>query len=151
MSWAVGYDENWKRDVGYGVPATCDHPDCNEEIDRGLAYVCGDEMYGGDRGCGLFFCPAHRSIEIDNDDEPIWPPRCDRCIDGDPPFAPKPDLPVWNYWKLTDDSWAEWRAEHPDWVREHQQIRDAVAVLTEHGIDGQKYEALLKLTNGERN
>ena len=27
MSWAVGYDENWKRDVGYGVPSYCDHPD----------------------------------------------------------------------------------------------------------------------------
>lgn len=53
MSWAIGYDENWKRDVGYGVPAICDHPGCNEKIDRGLAFVCGGEPMGGEKGCGL--------------------------------------------------------------------------------------------------
>jgi hypothetical protein len=46
MSWAIGYDGRWKRDIGYGVPAYCDHPGCNEEIDRGLAHVCGGEPYG---------------------------------------------------------------------------------------------------------
>ena len=50
MGWSIGYDSNWDRDIGYGVPAYCDHPDCNEEIDRGLSYVCGGEPYGGDRG-----------------------------------------------------------------------------------------------------
>ena len=55
MGWSLGYDSNWNRDIGYGVPAYCDHPYCNEEIDRGLSYVCGDALYGGDRGCGLFF------------------------------------------------------------------------------------------------
>lgn len=50
MGWSIGYDNNWKRDIGYGVPATCDHPDCNEEIDRGLAYVCGNEPRGGEDG-----------------------------------------------------------------------------------------------------
>src|SRR5690606_23075125 len=53
MGWAVGYDSNWNRDIGYGVPTTCDHPGCNEKIDRGLSYVCGDEPYGGEHGCGL--------------------------------------------------------------------------------------------------
>lgn len=28
MGWSVGYDDNWKRDIGYGVPALCDYPDC---------------------------------------------------------------------------------------------------------------------------
>jgi len=51
MSWAIGYDTRWQRDVGYGVPAWCDHPGCEAEIDRGLSYVCGNEPYGGDHEC----------------------------------------------------------------------------------------------------
>jgi hypothetical protein len=55
MSWALGFDGNWNRDIGYGVPSYCDHPKCSAKIDRGLAYVCcGQEPYGGD-GCGLYF------------------------------------------------------------------------------------------------
>lgn len=23
MGWSIGFDSNWNRDVGYGVPATC--------------------------------------------------------------------------------------------------------------------------------
>ena len=38
MSWAVGYDSKWQRDIGYGVPSICDHPKCNKEIHRGLSY-----------------------------------------------------------------------------------------------------------------
>ena len=34
MSWAVGHVRG--RDVGYAVPASCDHPGCTEIIDRGL-------------------------------------------------------------------------------------------------------------------
>lgn len=56
MGWSLGYDDNWKRDIGYGVPSTCDHPSCNEEINRGLAHVCGGQPPGGEFGCGLFFC-----------------------------------------------------------------------------------------------
>ena len=59
MGWSVGYDSKWERDIGYGVPAICDHPGCNKEIDRGLGYVCGGEPYGGEHGCGLFFCGEH--------------------------------------------------------------------------------------------
>lgn len=103
MSWAVGYDHNWKRDIGYGVPATCDHPDCNNEIHRGLSYVCGGEPYGGDRGCGLYFC---RECLFAHGDGSL----CIRCCSDQYPYEPKPDLPEWMHWKLTDESWAEWRA-----------------------------------------
>ena len=58
MSWSIGFDSNWNRDIGYGVPAYCDNPKCNKEIDRGLSYVCGGEAFGGEKGCGLYFCPA---------------------------------------------------------------------------------------------
>lgn len=59
MGWSIGYDSKWKRDIGYGVPASCDYPGCDAEIDRGLSYVCGGEPYGGEVGCGLYFCAAH--------------------------------------------------------------------------------------------
>ena len=31
MGWSIGYDNNWNRDIGYGVPAFCDHPKCDKE------------------------------------------------------------------------------------------------------------------------
>ena len=108
MGWAVGYDTNWKRDIGYGVPAYCDYPDCNNEIHRGLSYVCGGEPYGGDRGCGLYFCAEHLVLH------PRLPQLCERCSPKvQKPFTPKPDHPSWLLHKLTDESWARWRAETP--------------------------------------
>lgn len=58
MSWAVGYNEHWQRDIGYGVPSICDHPGCDKEIDRGFDFVCGLPPYG-ENGCGLYFCNKH--------------------------------------------------------------------------------------------
>ncbi|WP_334034713.1 hypothetical protein [Burkholderia cepacia] len=120
MGWSIGYDDNWQRDIGYGVPATCDHPDCNAKIDRGLAHVCGGEPYGGDDGCGLYFCSTH-----------LLPRRCERCSDRTDdaefsPFEPKPDHPEWIEWKLTDPSWQQWRDENPAAVEEMK------AVLSTH-------------------
>lgn len=106
MSWAVGYDTRWKRDIGYGVPAYCDHPDCNEVIDRGLSYICGGDVYGGEFGCGLFFCAEHLYVGEKAQ-------LCERCDNHDDvtPFGAKPDHPDWINHKATDPSWAEWRAE----------------------------------------
>lgn len=59
MGWSRGYDANWDRPIGYDVKAECDHPDCHAQINRGLSHVCGGEPYGGDRGCGLYFCKEH--------------------------------------------------------------------------------------------
>lgn len=118
MSWQIGYDQKWKRDIGYGVPAVCDHPGCNNQIDRGLSYVCSNsEPYGGD-GCGLYFCSLHIMVGGE----------CDRCRKGKPPFNPKPDIAEWIRFKLTDDSWAKWREENPEWVKTHKAnaILDAV-------------------------
>lgn len=112
MSWAVGYDERWQRDIGYGVPATCDHPGCGAKIDRGLAYVCGGEPYGGEHGCGLFFCDAHMLLPLDG--KIIQ--QCERCAAGKDPFEPTPDVPQWIVHKLTHESWAQWRAENPEEV-----------------------------------
>jgi len=101
MGWSIGYDSNWRRDVGYGVPAYCDHPTCKKVIDRGLAYVCGGEPYGGDRGCGLYFCEAHLTWGV------RLPQLCEKCRKRQRPFKPKPEHPRWIKHKLTDESWAE--------------------------------------------
>lgn len=129
MGWSCGYDIKWERDIGYGVPAICDHPGCGEEIDRGLSYVCGQRPYGGDHGCGLYFCGVHlHSIEVPWDrDEGGW--FCERCSESienhtvdaygdiEPApvefFDPTPDVAEWIKWKLTDDSWADWREANP--------------------------------------
>lgn len=107
MGWSLGFDETWRRDIGYGVPAICDHPGCNEQIDRGLAYVCGfQEPYGGEDGCGLYFCHAHGGGS-----------RCAHCEANDgETFDPKPDVNAWIEHKLTDPTWGKWREDNPDWV-----------------------------------
>ena len=107
MSWAIGHDDSWHRDIGYGVPALCDYPDCGAKIDRGLSHVCGGEPYGGDEGCGLYFCGHH--LNGSN--------LCQQCAIGAPSFEPTPDVPDWIHHKLTDPSWQQWRDEHPDAVR----------------------------------
>lgn len=126
MGWSLGYDNNWHRDVGYGVPAVCDHPDCNEQIDRGLSYVCGSEPYGGEYGCGLYFCPNHlyyrnprgsdRSVE-----------NCKRCLNYKSSYEAKPDVKEWLSHKLWDKSWQEWRKKHPEEVKEiKKQIKNLI-------------------------
>lgn len=115
MGWSIGYDKKWKRDIGYGVPAVCDHPGCNAEIDRGLSYVCGSEPKGGEHGCGLYFCEEHRRTAGDKRDKASL---CTKCYQGNgDTFTPKPDTLEWMRWKLTDESWAEWRADNPDEVQ----------------------------------
>jgi hypothetical protein len=112
MGWAVGFDPNWKRDIGYGVPAVCDHPGCGAEIDRGLSYVCGSHPYGEERGCGLFFCAPH----LWYNDDGIQ--LCEHCVNATeeqlaagtvPRFEPTPDTTEWINHKRTDPSWAAWR------------------------------------------
>lgn len=151
MGWSLG--EHDGRDIGYGVPAFCDHPGCGAEIDRGLAYVCGGEPYGGEEGCGLFFCSAHLGYTDSDEinDKLSGGGVCERCGDflermhcwekrgsrgkvpAFKPFNPTPDHPLWIRHKLKDPSWAEWRAENPGLVEEltnktettlHLDIRD---------------------------
>lgn len=119
MGWSIGYDTKWERDIGYGVPATCDYPGCGKEIDCGLSYVCADSRpYGGD-GCGLYFCGAHLR-HYDN-----LGPACERCGEDKEPFEPTPDIPRWLQWKLTDESWQHWRDENPEEVAKIKQALGA--------------------------
>lgn len=121
MGWSIGFDGTWKRDIGYGVVAYCDHPGCITTIDRGLSFVCGEEPYGGDCGCGLYFCGPHRG-NVDRHGHA----RCARCAKAREPFTPKPDHPAWIAFKLRHKSWAVWRAAHPTWVAEVTPMVEAI-------------------------
>lgn len=110
MSWAVGNGDN-NRDIGYGVPAICDHPKCNVEIDRGMGYRCESTRFSGkEAGCGLYFCMAHGGGSL-----------CKRCDTYKPSYKPKLDAIEWIYWKLKDESWAKWRKDNADTVKLYEQ------------------------------
>lgn len=114
MSWAVGFDSNWNRDIGYGVPAYCDHPECRRVINRGLAYVCcGEQPYGGDRGCGLYFCSKHATG---------FQHKCERCKARRKPFPAKADHLSWVKHKLRHSSWKPWRDANPEEVSAMQSL-----------------------------
>ena len=117
MGWSIGYDSIWERDIGYGVPSICDLPKCDAKIDRGLSYVCGNEPYGGEYGCGLYFCGLHfKTRKPHGSDRNMG--LCPRCYRYKAPYDPKPDTKEWIQWKLTDESWAKWRENNPDKVKE---------------------------------
>jgi len=111
LYWSIGYDENWNRDIGYDVPATCDHPDCKNAINRGVEHVCGGEPYGGESCCGLYFCDEHLEMKtLDAGEEQS--PMCARCSSGKDPFEPTPDTDEWIKYKETSIYWAGWRTYH---------------------------------------
>jgi len=110
MGWSVGFDPNWKRWIGYGVPSECDHPKCKNRIDRGLSYVCGQDVYGGECGCGLFFCSKHLFFSNRGF-------LCPKCLRYDKKFyKPKADLKEWIELQLTDESWSDWRKENKAYI-----------------------------------
>jgi hypothetical protein len=124
MGWSLGFDNKWNRDVGYGVPAICDHPKCNEEIDRGLSFVCGGEPYGGEHGCGLYFCANHLYFHSFRDGETHE--VCNRCDRYKSSYKAKPDSKVWIRFKLKDKSWEQWRQENP------KEVEKMKLLLTHH-------------------
>ena len=129
MGWAIGYSNG--RDIGYGVPATCDSPDCKVKIDRGMACLCGE--FQTDNCCGLYFCYKHLTY-AENDDEGMSPQLCEPCAinwklgDDWKSFAktydPKPDRKIWVRHKLTHSSWQQWRDENQD------EVSDLVKLLS---------------------
>lgn len=118
MSWALATIDG--RDMGWGVPAECDHPNCKTEINRGLSYVCGSSALGGTHGCGLFFCKEHLLFST------LFKVRlCERCEASQPAFTEKPDIAEWLRHKLTDPSWSQWRKVNPEKVAEMKQLLDS--------------------------
>ncbi|MEU1088935.1 hypothetical protein ABZ401_19230 [Streptomyces sp. NPDC005892] len=48
--------------AGYDVEAVCETTGCTEQIDRGLAYLCGNTPGGDEHGCGGYYCGQHLSF-----------------------------------------------------------------------------------------
>lgn len=72
MGWGDCGTDSEGRPIGYVFEAICDEPGCDEQIDRGLSYACGD-MHGEDEySCEKYFCEKHQYI-VDIKDNPI---RC---------------------------------------------------------------------------
>lgn len=64
MGWGnCGFDSQ-DRPIGYAAVATCDHPGCSAQIDRGLSYACGgmhgtSPISGSFDVCEKYFCTDH--------------------------------------------------------------------------------------------
>jgi len=138
MGWSIGFDTDWDRDIGYGVPAHCDHPGCPEEINRGLSFVCGGEPYGQPRGCGLYFCAKHLFTGA------RLPQLCIRCVRRKHSFKPTADTLEWMYFKMTDPSWKQWRKDNGlEEVPYYHHLMNLLAVIhrdgghyvEEHGLE----------------
>lgn len=128
MGYAVYMNDKQGRWCGYGVPAYCDHPKCNEEIDRGMGHVCGEPLQD-QFGCGMYFCSKHLPHSRKPRGEDRYYENCTRCGDYKQPYKlTKGEHPDWMNHLLTDESWAEWRKENPADVEKFQK---ALAQLPE--------------------
>lgn len=132
MGYAV-YEIGNHRWGGYGVPAICEYPTCNEEIDRGMGYACGGEPFS-EHGCDLYFCSKHTESIIINpatgkqcrhqkdcDCDCDLIGVCERCAKRKPSFPYKPERKEWLEHLLNDESWQKWRDTNPgevEWVKE---------------------------------
>lgn len=118
---------------GYGVPSYCEHPDCNEEIDRGVSYACGGEPFS-EHGCDMYFCSKHLDYcyfkpdgsrcRHKNDCDCELVQLCERCAKGKKQFPYKPEHPEWVAHILKDKSWGKWRKENRAKVKELSDLVD---------------------------
>jgi hypothetical protein len=67
MSWSDCGKDSQGRPIGYAHAATCDHPGCNKEIDRGLSYACGGMHGNTEIGCEKYFCEDHLEFTVEHD------------------------------------------------------------------------------------
>lgn len=77
MSWSHCGEDSQGRAIGYAHQAKCDHPDCNNDIDRGLSYACGDMHGATEIGCEKYFCEDHRSNTVEDHGDFVC--VCDEC------------------------------------------------------------------------
>ena len=102
---------------GYGVPAICEYPGCNEEIDRGMSYACGGEPFS-EYGCDRYFCGKHLEHHCFNaGGRRECVEVCERCAKRKSPFPYKPEVKKWVDHLLKDASWKEWRNKNPEEVK----------------------------------
>jgi len=68
MGWAYG--KIGEKEIGYSVEATCEHPECDAKIDRGLAFACGGQHGTRDGSCLGYFCDEHLDFPALDEDHP---------------------------------------------------------------------------------
>lgn len=123
---------------GYGVPAICDHPDCDEKIDRGMSHSCGGSPT---ENCGLFFCAEHLCNDVDPEAEYTSDNRhnfsvCERCVDPElTSFSPKLDMEFWKAWLMNHETWKSWREENPKFVQENLHLIGHEEVMAEIALE----------------
>ncbi|MCQ8279834.1 hypothetical protein NFI95_15425 [Acetobacteraceae bacterium KSS8] len=61
MGWANCGHDSKGRPIGYAHSATCDHPGCDAQIHRGVAYACGGDHGEAEWSCDGYFCNRHRN------------------------------------------------------------------------------------------
>lgn len=64
-------------EAGYSVPTVCEEDGCEENIDRGLAHLCGETPGGDEHGCGGYYCGNHLHMAPG----PGMRDLCHRCCD----------------------------------------------------------------------
>ena len=137
MGWSMGHCGEHKRDIGYGVPAPCDHPECNEIIDRGLAYRCCENIHH-DASCKGYFCEEHRQNYVYQDELADMSPEELKVlgIDSNEEVAqdddgiiccrhtiqPHKEAVVWLEHILNDESWEVWRTKHPERIERFKKL-----------------------------
>lgn len=67
MGWGNCGTDSKGRPIGYVFPATCDHPGCDAQIDRGLSYACGGTHGEDEHSCEQYFCSTHRPVVIETE------------------------------------------------------------------------------------
>lgn len=79
MGWGNCGEDSKGRSIGYCHAATCDHPGCDERIDRGLSYACGG-MHGQNEGdCEGYFCGSHLFCVEDPSETLHQSQLCEKC------------------------------------------------------------------------
>lgn len=70
-------------EAGYGVEDVCNLDGCEEKIDRGLAFLCGEQPgRKGEHGCGRWFCGEHLFGLPDAVEGIAGGGMCKACIDA---------------------------------------------------------------------
>ena len=78
MSWSHCGTDSKGRPIGYSHPATCDHPGCGAEIDRGLSYACGGMHGQTEFGCENYFCEDHLEFTVEDGEDMVT--VCEGCM-----------------------------------------------------------------------
>lgn len=79
MGWGDCGNDSQGRPIAYANQATCDHPGCEEKIDRGLAFACGGMHGENDGDCEGYFCDKHL-FSVEDPDERLHSARlCETC------------------------------------------------------------------------